>query len=66
MSSNNESFVGTPRSIARWIPDSNTRDQSQTLPKNSQRRIKRIGIAATGVAATIWLAGAAWAWQFIG
>ena len=66
MTSNNERLAGTPRSIARWIPESEVRDRRQTLPKNSQRRIQIVGIAATSVAATIWLAGAAWAWQFIG
>ncbi|HKO67636.1 MAG TPA: hypothetical protein VJU53_07515 [Burkholderiaceae bacterium] len=66
MTSNMKGLVGTPHSIARWIPESGMRDQSQTLPKNAQRRIKRVGIAATSVAATMWLVGAAWAWQFIG
>ena len=66
MTSNNKCLIGTPDSIARWIPESDMRDQIQTLPKNAQRRIQIVGIAATSVAATIWLAGAAWAWQFIG
>jgi len=45
---------------------SRIRDQSQMLPQNSRRRIQRVGIAATSVAAMIWLIGVAWAWQVIG
>ena len=35
------------------------------LPKNSQRRLQRIGVAATSVAATVWLVAALWAWQIV-
>ncbi len=45
-----------------------SRERSATeieLPKNSQQRLRRIGIAATGVAATVWLLGVAWALQII-
>ena len=37
----------------------------QLLPKNSRRRIKRIGFAATGFAATAWLLFMVWVWQVI-
>jgi hypothetical protein len=47
-----------------WTPG--MRDQRPALPEKSQRRIQRVGIAATGIAATIWLVGAIWAWQVIG
>jgi len=33
------------------------------LPKNARRRIQRIGVAATGAAAAVWLLGVAWALQ---
>ena len=39
--------------------------QAGTPAKNAQRRIQRVGIAATGVAAAIWLAGAVWMWQVV-
>ena len=45
---------------------SSMRDHGRTLGQNSRRRIQRVGIAATSVAATIWLIGAVWAWQVIG
>ena len=35
------------------------------LPKNSRRRIQRIGFAATGVAATVWLLAMVWAGQIV-
>lgn len=41
------------------------RTRAQALPKNSQRRIQRIGFAATGVAATVWLLAMVWVWQII-
>ena len=44
------------------------RDRSaaeQQLPKNSRRRIQRIGFAATGFAATAWLLALVWMWQVI-
>ena len=37
-----------------------------TLPENARRRIELVGIAATGVAATIWSLGVVWAWRVIG
>ena len=44
------------------------RDRSaaeKELPNNSRRRIQRISLAATGVAATVWLLGVAWVLQII-
>lgn len=48
------SFAGRDRSAAE-----------QLLPKNSRRRIQRIGFAATGFAATAWLLALVWVWQVI-
>ncbi len=36
-----------------------------TLPKDARRRIQRVGIAATSVAAMIWLLGIGWALQLM-
>ena len=44
------------------VAASNERTRQNELPKNAQRRIQRIGFAATGVAATVWLLGV---WQII-
>ena len=38
----------------------------QELPKNSRRRVQRIGFAASGVAAAVWLLGVAWVLQIFG
>jgi len=35
-------------------------DQMHTLPKNSLRRIKRVGVTATSLAATIWVLALVW------
>ena len=35
------------------------------LPENAQRRLQRIGVAATGVSATVWLVAAVWVWQIV-
>lgn len=35
-------------------------DQVHTLPKNSLRRIQRVGVTATSFAATIWLLALVW------
>ena len=35
------------------------------LPQNSQQRLQRVGVAATSVAATVWLMAALWAWQIV-
>jgi hypothetical protein len=44
---------------------SDRRTRVQALPKNSKRRIQRIGFAATGFAATVWLMAVVWIWQVI-
>jgi len=36
--------------------------QVNTLPKNSLRRIQRVGVTATSFAATIWLLALIWIW----
>lgn len=48
------SFAGRDRSAAE-----------QLLPKNSRRRIQKIGFAATGFAGTAWLLALVWVWQVI-
>jgi len=58
--------VRTEKQVPLVPGSSGMRDQRQTLPQTSRRRIQRVGIAATSVAATIWLIGVAWAWQVIG
>lgn len=66
MTSKDNSGDGIPRWAAPWAPGwSGMRDQVQTLSKNSRRRIQRVGIAATSLAATIWLVGTVWVWQVI-
>ncbi len=32
---------------------------------NSERRLQRIGIAATSVAASVWLLAAIWVWEIV-
>ena len=65
-STDDKASNGIPNWAAPWAPGwSGMHDQGNTLPKKSQRRIQRIGLAATSVAATIWLLGAAWLWQVI-
>ena len=67
MTFNEKSADGTAREAPPWTGSSETRSNHvRTPPLNSQQRIQGIGIAATGVAATIWLVGAVWAWQVIG
>ena len=57
---------GIPRWACPWAAGwTGMHDQMHTLPKNSLRRIKRIGVAATSVAAAVWLIGIAWALQII-
>ncbi len=66
MTPSDKNSDGIPRWAAPWAPEwSGMRDQVQTLPKNSRRRIQRVGIAATSIAATIWLMGVVWIWQVI-
>lgn len=56
-----------PRWAAPWAPGwSGMRDPNYALPKNVERSIRRIGVAATSVAATIWLLAIVWVWQIIG
>ena len=47
------------------LADSDRPAAEKELPKNSQRRIQRIGFAATGVAATVWLLAMVWVWQIL-
>ena len=66
MTPSNKNSDDIPRWAAPWASGwSGMRDQVQTLPKNSRRRIQRVGIAATSIAATIWLMGVVWIWQVI-
>ena len=51
----------TPRAVGR----SGMHVQVHTLPKDARRRIQRVGIAATSVAAMIWLLGIGWALQLM-
>lgn len=37
--------------------------QVHALPKNAQRRLQRIGFAASGIAATVWLLAMVRVWQ---
>ncbi|HVE90606.1 MAG TPA: hypothetical protein VNA44_13005 [Burkholderiaceae bacterium] len=52
---------------ASWMgmPDGRRTLQPHALPKDAHRRIERIGVAATGVAATIWVLAMVWVWQVI-
>ena len=57
---------GIPRWSSPWAAGwSGMHGQVQTLPKDARRRIQRVGIAATSVAAMIWLLGIGWAWQLM-
>ena len=55
----NDAAPSTPASFGM-------RKQVGTPSLTSERRVQGIVIAATSVVATIWLAGAVWAWQVIG
>ena len=66
MTSRDKNAEGIPRWAAPWAPGwSDMRHQVHALPKNSRSRIQRVGIAATSVAATVWLVGLVWVWQVI-
>ena len=41
------------------------RTQAPVLPKDSERRIKRVGLVASSVAVVIWCAGIAWLWPIV-
>lgn len=65
---------GIPRWSAPWAAgwsdmdadgQRNARDRLHVLPKNSQRRIQVIGVAASSLAATVWLLAIAWLWPAI-
>ena len=67
MTSNEKNADGAARGIAQCHGSYEMRGTQVQAPHvSSRRRIQGIGIAATGVAATIWLVGAVWAWQVIG
>jgi len=59
----NRAANGIPRWACPWAAGSTgMHDQMHTLPKNSLRRIKRVGVTATSFAATIWLLALVWIW----
>jgi hypothetical protein len=59
----NRAANGTPRWACPWAAGwTGMHDQMHTLPKNSLRRIKRVGVTATSLAATIWLLALVWIW----
>ncbi len=39
--------------------------QPHPLPKDAHRRIQRVSVAATSVAATLWVLALVWVWQVI-
>lgn len=41
------------------------RPRTHTLSEDSERRIKRVSIAASSVAVLIWCAGIAWLWPIV-
>lgn len=52
---------GIPRWACPWAAGwTGMPNQVHTLPKNSLRRIKRVGVTATGFAATLWLLALVW------
>jgi len=54
---------GIPRWAGPWAAGwIGMHNQVHTLPKNSLRRIKRVGVTATSLAATIWLLALVWIW----
>lgn len=62
----NQTANGIPRWACPWAAGwSGMQAQSPSLPLNSRRRIKRIGIAASGVAAAVWLVAVVWMWQIV-
>jgi hypothetical protein len=59
----NRAANGIPRWACPWAAGwTGMHDQMHTLPKNSLRRIKRVGVTATSLAATIWLLALVWIW----
>ena len=57
---------GIPRWSGPWVAGwTSMQRQVHTLPKNARQRIQRVGIAATSVAAMIWLLGIGWALQLM-
>lgn len=71
MTPKTDSSGGIPSRACPWaaswtsMHDGGRARQPQALPKDAHGRIQRIGVAATGVAATIWLLAAVWMWQAI-
>lgn len=62
----NRTANGIPRWACPWTAGwSGMQEQSLKLPSNSHRRIRRIGIAASGVAAAVWLTAIVWVWQIV-
>ena len=67
MTPKDKSSDGVARGAApSTTASSGMRKQVGTPSLSSKRRVQCIGIAATSVVATIWLAGVVWAWQVIG
>jgi len=59
----NRAANGIPRWACPWAAGwTGMHDQMHTLPKNSLRRIKRVGVTATSFAETIWLLALVWIW----
>ncbi len=56
--------TGAQRRPASWIAD-NGRPRLHTLPPNARRRLQRIGVAASSLAASVWLLGGVWVLQNI-
>jgi hypothetical protein len=55
---------GIPQWACPWAAGwTGMHNRVHTLPKNSLRRIKRVGVAATSFAATLWLLALVWIWQ---
>lgn len=70
-SKGNNSLTGIPRWACPWTAEvsgmhTNSHAAAETgLPKNSQRRLQRIGFAATGIAASVWLMAVVWVWEIV-
>ena len=57
----NRATKGVPRWASPWAAGwTGMHSQVNTLPKNSLRRIQRVGVTATSFAATIWLLALVW------